>query len=447
MIARVLIANRGEVARRLIRQFKKEGIETVVVFSEPDVEQPWIEEADYAVYLNGRTVAETYMDARRVVSAAMDAGCDAIHPGYCFLAERPDFVKMAGMANLSVIGADFRVLTRAVDRFDLRRVARDLSIPIIPASDPLPEGDDGVAAGAQLGFPLYVKAVQGAVVRRVESLAALPEAVAAMRDLAEQVTGSRSVYLERAVDRLRRLGTVVVADRHDNVVHLGVTDGSLQLDYRSWVEEMGEQLVGHDLHERMGKASADVARAIGWVGVGRVRWAVLPDGGWYLLGFSPRLTTGYSLAELVHGVDLVHTQLRIHDEEELGWGQGQVKFTRHGVQLRVFPVDVAGGGGPATGTIERLVVPEGEHVLAEVGTAEGQPVNDDTDPLLVKLTVTGPTRHAALVRARAALSELVIEGVPTNRDFLLELVANEQIWRGGYDVHTLPEMIRAAGVR
>lgn len=440
-IERVLIASRGEVARRLIRQFREAGVETVAVFSEPDVEQPWVEEADYAVYLMGRTVGETYLDPRRVVSAAMDAGCDAIHPGYCFLAERVDFVQMAMLANLLVIGGDPRALARAVDRFDVRRVARDLGIPIVPASERLAPDDDGVGAGALLGFPLYVKAPAGQVAQRVTAQDQLPTAVARVRDIAALLHGDRTVYLERAVDHLRRCGTVVVADRHDTVVHLGETDGSLGLGVRSWVEEMGEALVG-DLHQRLGEAAVEVARAIGWTGVGRVRWALTPDGGWYLLGFSGRLTTGYTLSERVLGLDLVHTQLRMFQGEPLTWGQEAVKPTRHGVQLRIFPVDVTDPLADVEGQIERLDLPEGdENVLVEAGTAAGQPCNRDTDPLLVKLTITGPTRHAALVRARAALEELVIEGVPTNRDFLLELLADERVWRGEYDTHTVASML------
>ncbi len=446
MFARVLVANRGEIARRLIRQLKEAGIETVSVFSEPDVEQPYVEEADYSVYLNGKTVAETYLDSSRIVGAAMDAGCDAIHPGYCFLAERPDFVHEANLANLAVIGADKRALTRAGDRFDLRRVARDLGIPIIPASDPLRPGDDGVAAAAQIGFPLYVKTPAGGVIRRVETMADLPAAVALVRELATVVTGEPTVYLERAVDRMRRCGTVVAADQHDTIVHIGLTDASMMWDYHTWIEELGEALVGHELHEKLGAKAVELTRAIGWTGLGRVRWAITPDRGWYMLGFSGRLTTGYSLVEQVVGTDLVQTQLRLAEGEPLGWKQEAVKFPRHGVELRLFPFDAENPGVAPTGTIERMTLPTGEHLLTQAGTAEGQPVTADTDPLLAKITVTGPTRHAALVRARAALEEVVIEGVATNRDVLLRLLADEAVWRGEYDDNTVARLLDAGAV-
>ena len=436
-LQRILVASRGEIARRLIRYYKGLGIETVAVFSEADVEQPWVEEADYPVYLNGKTVAETYMHPQRIVSAALDAGCDAIHPGYCFLAERVDFIQYALNANMGVIGNEPRALWRAVDRFELRKHAREVGIPLVPASEPLDEKDDGVATGAQLGLPLFVKAVGGGVIRRVARLEDLPAAVAAVRDAAGLVTGERTVYLERAVDKLRSVGTTVVGDRHGNAVHLGESDSSLQYQFHTWVEETGKDLVPHEVSAKLGPAAAELARKIGWVGVGRVRWAVTPHEGWYLLGFSGRLTTGYTLTEQVLSVDLIDVQHRVTLGEPVGWSQDDVKIERYGVQLRVLPVDPTRPDADVDSHIERLVLPEGEHVLSETGTKEGQPCNSNTDPLLAKITVTGPTRHATLVRARAALEDLVIEGVPTNRDFLMRLLADESVWRGDYDTDTI----------
>jgi len=437
-VNRVLIANRGEIARRLIREFKSLGIETVSVFSEPDQSQPWVEEADYSVYLNGTIVEETYQDSDRIIAAAMDAGCEAIHPGYCFLAGRADFAEVATVANVTIIGGDPRALGRVANRLEVRRVARELGIPLVPSSDPIPPDLDPVGIAAQLGFPLFVKTAVGEVIRRADSLAQLPEVAQQVRTIGHLLYGNSTIFLERAIDRFRAIGTVVVADRFGAVVHLGETDGSLQYDFHSWVEEVGEALVGSTLHARLGERSVELAKGLGWIGVGKVRWAMTPDGAAYLLGFSGRLTTGYELAEQVHGIDLVNTQYRVHIGEPLGWDQGDVKLDRHGVQLRIFPYR---GGEPVTGEITRMVLPEGENVLAETGTAEGQPITPDTDPLLVKITVTGPTRHAALVRARAALEELVVEGVDTNQRILMEILAEPGVWRGTYDTHTLEQWV------
>lgn len=459
VIQRVLVANRGEIASRLFRYFRDHEIETVSAFLAAEVEQPFVAEADYDAYLNGDSVASTYLDVMRVVGAAVDAGCDAIHPGYCFLAERPDLVAVAANANLAIVGVEPKALARVVDRFEVRRRARELGLPVIPGTDPLPDGDDGVEAGARFGFPLFVKAVAGGVVRRVDRVEQLPRAVEAVRSAAKLLNGDPLVYLERALPKLRSIGVNVLADRFGTVVHMGCTDGSLQFpgvptgvavgsgeagvpraaahDFRSWVEELG-QVVEPGLADRLGRGSVALMREIGWVGAAKVRWAVTPDGGAYVLGVSGRLTTGYSLVEAVYNVDVIDAQYRTWLGEPLGWEQRDVPENRHGVELRIVPFDRDDPYAPIVGTIEALELPTGdEHVAAVSGTAEGQPVTPETDPLLAKITVTGPTRHAALVHARHALEALRIEGVPTNRDVLLELLADPVVWRGEHDVATL----------
>lgn len=431
---RVLIANRGEVARRLIAFYKSQGVESVVAFSEADAEQPYLDEADFAVYLNGRSVGDTYLNPERVVSAAVDAGCDAIHPGYCFLAEHTDFFAYATSANVAIYSCDPTVIMKAVDRVLLRRTAKTLGVPLVPASDPLGPTDDGLAAGAQLGVPLLVKGVHGRAVARVDTLDALPEAVSEVRNFARAVSGEGSaVFLERAVDDHRYIGVTVVADRSGTVVHLGATDASLQVRFRTWVEELGPTVVP-EVAAEIAAASVELAKAVGWIGVGTYRWAVTPRGGWYLLGFSARLTAGYSLTEAVHGVDLLNTQAMALEGDEVPWTQEDARLEEHGVQLRVFHVRVSDLSRPA-GTITKLVLPEG--VQVEAGVVEGLPCDVDSEPLLVKLTAVAPTRQAALVKARAALETLVIEGVDTNIQMLRALFDDRAFWDGDYDVRSL----------
>jgi acetyl/propionyl-CoA carboxylase alpha subunit len=437
-ISRVLIANRGEIARRLIREFRERGIETVCVFSEDEADADWLDDADYAVYLNGKTVDETYLHVQRIISAAHDAGCDAIHPGYCFLAEHADLYERAAAANLPIIGADPSVLIRVVDRFELAAVARHLSIPLIPASGPLDLEADGIADGAQLGVPLFVKARSGGALGRVESLDALPAAVAKVRRLAVRATGDAGVYLERSVDSIRQISTIVVADRHGTAVYLGHIDGSLQVGFRTWVEEMGA-VVSPELHDKLGEAAIRLATAVGWVGVCTVKWAVSSDGGWYLLGLSARLTTGYDLVEQVYGVNLIDAQLTTLTNEPLPWTQADAVATHHGIQLRLLHTDPSTGERP-DGTLQRLVLPydgvnvtEGLHVDAAC--------TKNTDPLIAKLTVLAPTRQAALVQAKAALEAVEIEGVATNVAVLERVLGAEEVWQGTHDTATIERVV------
>ena len=432
---RVLIANRGEIAHRLIRYFKEQGVETVAVFSEPDAEQPWLDEADYATYLNGRTVEETYKNPRKVLEAALDSGCEVVHPGYCFLAERHEFFHMCAMANVSVVGASPEVLAKVVDRSRLQALAEAAGVPVLPASRPLEEGDDGIEQAAYVGLPLFVKAVSGGALERVERIEEVPEVVARVGLAAAIETGDGRVYLERALAALRHLGTRVVRDQHGTAVHLGTAEGSLQYRYRTWIEEAPAPGANAALRTRLGEAAVRLAEQADFVGLANVRWGLTKEGNAFLLGFSPRITTGYTLSEQVLGIDLVDAQLQSLLGTPLGWSQSDVAATRHGIQIRLLHGDPTRGMAREEGVLERLDVPEG--VTVDVGAHVGQPCTPDTDPLLCKITITAPTRGAAVVRARAVLDSLRVEGVPTNRELLIQVLGDEAFWRGEYDVRTL----------
>lgn len=432
-IKRVLIANRGEIAARLVAFYRDLGLETVAAFSEPDAEQPYLDDADFAVYLNGATVQETYMQPERIVSAALDAGCDAIHPGTCFLAEHVDFYVAATAANVAVYGCDPTTIDRMADRSHVRAVANTLQVPMIPASDPLDDGDDGIAAAAQLGFPLFVKSVAGGALARVEAIDGVQEAVHEVRKLARVVSGDPRVYLERAVDDQRHIGVTLVGDRQGNVIQLGCMDGSLEVRYHTWVEELGAE-VGGALAERIANASVRLAKALKWTGVGKARWAVTPDGGWYLLGFSSRLAAAYGLVEDVHGVDLLASQKMGLEGDPIPWTQEDAVLQKHGIQVRVHHVRASDLTRP-TGTLGKLVLPEG--VRCDVGVTEGLVCTPDSEPVIVKLTATAPTRQAAIVKMRKALDDLIIEGVETNVPTLRALFGNPAFWENQYDVQTL----------
>jgi acetyl/propionyl-CoA carboxylase alpha subunit len=439
---RVLIATRGEIARRLIVWFRERDIETVSVFSEIDADQPWVDEADYSTYLPGRTVAETYANPDRVLSAAADAGCDVIHPGYCFLATHLGFFQAAASANIAVVGTSMRALEASLNRSMIEEVCRKEGIPRIPSSSDLGETDDGVAEAAQMGFPLLVKASSGGARLRVDTPEELPVAVAAVRLVAEATTGNPAVYLQRHVPQMRTLSTLVFGDQHGACEALGHVDGSARAEMRSWVETIGEGVVPDDLAERLHEKSVAFARGLGWVGVGRVVWAITPRSGWYLLGFSPRLPIGYSLVEQALGVDLLRTQIALQSGEPLGWDDIETTPKEHFLQVRVLHVDPATGKRPE-GTITRYKMPKGVYV--EAGTAKGMPATDATDPLLCKITVGAPTRQAALVRMRAALNELRIDGVPTNREALMDFLADADVWQHPVDTNALPAFLARRG--
>ncbi|MCO4743623.1 MAG: hypothetical protein KC912_02465 [Proteobacteria bacterium] len=435
MIKRVLIANRGEIARRLIQFFKDRDIETVAVFSEPDVDQPWVEEADYAVYLNGRTVAETYLNADRVVAAAMDSAVDAIHPGYCFLADRPEFYALTDAANLFVYGAGSSLLSVAGDRLAVREAGRELGLDVVPGSDVLTNESDLVAEAVAVGFPLYVKAQHSSRARRVEALQDLPAALTSMQE--EKLDG---LFLERAIDRLRYVSVVVVGDDEIGSMPLGAVESSVRVRQQTWVEELGPEVVEGDLGLGLQGASVALADQLEWRGVGRVRWA-LSGGTAFLIGFTPRLPTGYSLTEAVHGLDLLEVQLNTINGQHLGWGHLDTQPTRQGLQLRLIHGDA--DGVRTEGTLSNFTLPQSEGgLLVETGLEAGLLLGPDTEPLLAKITVLAPTRQAAIVKARSALAKVEVEGVASNLEALHALLEDMAYWEGEVDLDTLPRILR-----
>lgn len=432
-LARILIATRGEIARRLLRYYSDQGMETVLAFSEPEMDLGYMDDADYTVYLSGKTVAETYTDPSRVLSAAVDAGCDVIHPGYCFLAERLDFYQMAAAANMPVIGCIPQVMAIISSRMSLRDVASSVGIPLVPCSEVLPEGDDGVAYAAQMGFPLFVKAAEADVFERVESADSLSEAVQRVRQEAAAQSAPGTVYLERVVESMRQMNTTVVADHHDLCLSLGSSESTIQSGYRKWVEEIGPETLEAGLRDNLDEWAVALAKALKWVGVGVVRWAVTPDGGAYLLGMSARLTTGYSLIEHLHGVDLVDAQFSTLIGKPLEWSRADTAIRRHCVQVRILHVDEH--GGRPDGVIETLSLPEGP--LLELGCEEGQACSENSDPLLLKITVSGPTRSEALKLAREALAAVVIEGVSSNLPQLRNVLEEQSFTEGNFVTSSL----------
>ncbi len=435
-IERILIATRGIMARRLVNYYRANGVESVLAFSEPDAEQAVLDEVDYDAYLSGRTVTDTYLRPDRVLGVAMDAACDALHPGSCFLAEHIGFHRAAQQANVVMIAPPLEVLERTVHRVALRELADRIGLARIPSSGVLGPDEDGVEAAARIGGPLYVKSVGGRALMRVERLEDVAEAVVAVRSSGRVLAGTTAIYLERAVEARRHISTTIVGDGVEPIVHLSWCDCSAERGRFTHIEECGSALVSPELADVLRRQVRSLADALQWKGVGRIRWAVTPDGSPYLLGVSSRLTTGFDLVEAVHDVVLVDAQHRIVFGLTLGWEQPTEPPPRHGIQLRLYHMDPE-DGSRSDGVLERLELPSGPGIRSEAGVDVGTPCGAETEPLLAKITVTAPSRQAAIVRARAALGEVHVEGLSTNRTVLLTALEDGKFWEGTHDVRLL----------
>jgi acetyl-CoA/propionyl-CoA carboxylase biotin carboxyl carrier protein len=449
MVRRVLIANRGEIAVRVVRACREEGVEAVVATAPGD------ETSLAASVADDVAAVPSYLDAEALVAAALAAGADAVHPGYGFLSEDPAFADAVLAAGLRWIGPPPAAMRALGDKVEARELAEEAGVPGAPGA----AGDDAalLAAAPGLGLPLLVKAVAGGGgrgMRAVEDLARLPDLLKAARDEATAAFGDGRVFLERRLSGVRHVEVQVVLDDHGGAIHLGERDCSLQRRHQKIVEESPSPAVDDTLRARLGEAAVAIARAAGYRSAGTVEFLLLPDGSFAFLEMNARLQVEHPVTEAVTGIDLVRAQLAIASGEPLDITQTDVAFRGHAVEARVYAEDPADGFLPTGGRVARLRFPRWPGVRVDTALRQGDVVGLGYDPLLGKVIATGPARPAALARLRAALAETLILGLPTNLGFLLETLAHPDVVAGtaGTDWVTdvwrpdpppLPEGVRA----
>jgi len=422
---RVLVANRGEIALRVIRACHEEGLEAVAVYSEADRLSPHVRAADIALPIGPPPPGESYLRIDRLLAAAQASGAGAVHPGYGFLAERAAFAQAVTDAGLVFIGPPAAAITAMGDKTEARRRMAAAGVPIVPGLTlPVTDAAAAIDAARAIGYPVLVKASAGGggkgmrLVQRAEDLAAALEAAASE---AGKAFGDPSVYLEKYVERPRHVEIQVLAD-HRRTVHLGERECSIQRRHQKLVEEAPSPAVTPDLRERMGAAAVAAAKAVGYRGAGTCEFLLSADGSFYFLEMNTRIQVEHPVTELVYGVDLVREQLRI--ARGMGMSLPDRPLTPRGwaLECRITSEDAANGFLPATGRIEYLRVPAGPGVRWDGGFEAGNEVTLFYDSLLGKVIVWAPDRAAALVRMRRALRELVLIGVATNQAFHLRLL-------------------------
>ena len=421
-IGTLLVANRGEIARRVFRTARAMGIRCVAVFSDADADAPFVTDADVAVRLPGG-----YLDGEAVVAAAVDAGADAVHPGYGFLAENADFARAVAAAGLVWVGPGPEAIETMGDKLAAKAAAEAAGVPTLPASeDPDDAGD--------VGFPLMVKAAAGGGgkgMRLVSDPADLSEAVAAARREAMGGFGDDTVFLERYLRRCRHIEIQILGDTHGNVVHLGERECSIQRRHQKIIEESPSTAVDDALRGAMGEAAVRLAQSIGYCSAGTVELLLDDDTGeFFFLEVNTRLQVEHPVTEEVTGIDLVREQLRVAAGEPLGYGQVDIAFDGHAVEARLYAEDPAAGFLPAVGTLAAFAPPSDPAVRWDSGVEAGSEVVLDFDPMLAKVIAHAPTRAEAAGRLALALERLHIGGVTTNRHFLMAALRSEVFLAG-----------------
>ncbi|MFE7072830.1 acetyl/propionyl/methylcrotonyl-CoA carboxylase subunit alpha [Streptomyces sp. NPDC057620] len=439
MFDTVLVANRGEIAVRVIRTLRSLGVRSVAVYSDADADARHVREADTAVRIGPAPAAESYLSAERLLEAAARTGAQAVHPGYGFLAENADFARACTEAGLVFIGPSSDAISLMGDKIRAKETVRAAGVPVVPGSSGSGLSDGQLAASArEIGMPVLLKPSAGGGgkgMRLVRDAAVLPEEIAAARREARSSFGDDTLLVERWVDRPRHIEIQVLADGHGNVVHLGERECSLQRRHQKIIEEAPSVFLDEKTRAAMGEAAVQAARSCGYSGAGTVEFIVPGDdpASYYFMEMNTRLQVEHPVTELITGIDLVEWQLRVAAGERLGFAQEDVTFTGHAVEARVCAEDPARGFLPSGGTILSLYEPQGDGVRTDSGLTEGTEVGSLYDPMLSKVIAYGPDRPTALRRLRAALAQTVTLGVQTNAGFLRKLLAHPAVVAGELD--------------
>ncbi|HEU4399595.1 MAG TPA: biotin carboxylase N-terminal domain-containing protein [Actinomycetota bacterium] len=452
MIAKLLVANRGEIARRVLRAARGMGIATVAVFSDPDHDALFVAEADEAVPIGGVAPAESYLRVDAVLEAAERTGADAVHPGYGFLAESPELAAGCRKRGITFVGPPPEVLAVLGDKVEAKRVMAAAGVPVLPGAEVTGlGGDELVAAAAAVGLPVMVKATFGGGgigMRVVREPAALQDAVDAARRQAGAAFGDDAVFLERFLAAPRHVEVQVLADTHGRVVHLFERECSVQRRHQKLVEEAPSWAVNAGLRRRLGEAAVAAAEAVGYVGAGTVEFLLEAGGGFHFLEVNARIQVEHPVTEAVTGLDLVRLQLLVAAGEPLPEEATRASLRGHAVEARLYAEDPRRGFLPQAGTLHRFRI--GGGVRVDAGVADGSVVGVHYDPLLAKVIAHAPSRAEAAGLLAATLAAARLHGVTTNRDLLVGVLRHPAFLAGDTDTAFLerhPPAELAAGQR
>ncbi|MFD5908225.1 acetyl/propionyl/methylcrotonyl-CoA carboxylase subunit alpha [Streptomyces massasporeus] len=434
MFETVLVANRGEIAVRVIRTLRSMGVRSVAVFSDADADARHVREADTAVRIGPPPASESYLSVERLLEAAVRTGAQAVHPGYGFLAENAAFARACAEAGLVFIGPPADAIALMGDKIRAKETVQKAGVPVVPGGrDP-----DLAEAARELGAPVLLKPSAGGGgkgMRLVRDLTRLEDEIASARREARASFGDDTLLVERWIDRPRHIEIQVLADGHGNVVHLGERECSLQRRHQKIIEEAPSVLLDEETRAAMGEAAVQAARSCGYRGAGTVEFIVPGNdpSSYYFMEMNTRLQVEHPVTELITGLDLVEWQLRVAAGQPLGFTQTDVRLTGHAVEARICAEDPARGFLPSGGTVLKLREPQGDGVRTDSGLTEGTEVGSLYDPMLSKVIAYGPDRATALRKLRAALAETVTLGVQTNAGFLRRLLAHPAVVSGDMD--------------
>jgi len=438
---KILIANRGEIALRVVRACQELGVRSVAVYSDADANAPHVREADEAVRLGPAPSRESYLLGDAIIAAALKSGAEAIHPGYGFLSEREFFARAVRDAGLAFVGPPAEAIAAMGSKTAARQLAIAAGTPVVPGTTTaLVDAAEATAVAEQFGYPVLLKAAAGGGgkgMRVVREAGEIATALDSARREAKNAFGDDAVYVEKYIEGPRHVEIQVLGDQHGTMLHLGERECSVQRRHQKMIEEAPSVAVDAELRARMGAAAVAAARAAGYVNAGTCEFLLARDGQFYFLEMNTRIQVEHPVTELVTGIDLVQWQLRIAAGERLPFVQEEISPRGWAIECRITSEDPSNGFLPSTGTISHLHLPSGPGVRWDGGIETGSTVGLHYDPMLAKLIVWAPTREAAVSRMHRALRELVVEGVETSRDFHLRVMEDAEFRAGAIEIQWL----------
>ncbi len=436
-ITKVLVANRGEIACRILRTLNRMDIPGVVVYHPVDADSPAVDMAAEAVEIDGPTPVASYLDVEAMIEVCKKTGADAVHPGFGFLAENAAFAKRLTQEGITFIGPLPETIELMGNKVTARTFCIENNFPLIPSVTETDEGDNFQKKAHEMGIPLLIKAAAGGggkgmhVVRKQDDLA---QAIQLAKGEAERAFGDGEVYAERYVEAPRHIEVQVLADHHGNVVHLGERECSIQRRFQKIIEESPAPGLPQALRQRICKTAVDITRKAGYQNAGTVEFILAPDNTFYFLEMNTRLQVEHPVTEMVTGLDLVELQICIAKDEPLPFSQEKIESKGHAIELRLYAEDPENDFLPATGQLLAYEMPSGKNVRVENGFTKGMMVSSAFDPMLAKLIVFGKDRNKAIEMGLKALDDTVVLGVTTNADYLTRILSHPAF--AANEIHT-----------
>ena len=444
MIRKILIANRGEIAIRIIRACREMGIETVAVYSEADREALHTQLADEAVCIGPAAAKDSYLNMEQIISATMITGADAIHPGFGFLSENSQFAKLCEACHITFIGPDSDIIARLGNKAVARQTMVDAGVPVIPGCQKaLTDVKEALEIAKGIGFPVIVKAVLGGGgkgMRVAYNEDEFENAFLMAQKESGLAFGDESMYLEHFVENPRHIEFQILADNYGNVIHLGERDCSVQRNHQKVIEESPSAVVDEELREKMGQAAVLAAKAAGYKNAGTIEFLLEKDKSFYFMEMNTRVQVEHPVTEFVSGVDIVKEQIRIAAGEKLSVSQDDIEIKGHDIECRINAENPKFNFAPSPGKISNLYLPSGGVGLrVDSAVYPGYTIPPYYDSMIAKIIVHGENRFEALMKMQRALYELEIDGVVTNADFQLDLISDRSVIAGDYDTSFLME--------